>query len=73
METALQSLTTEKNKRSSSKEMDLDGPEGSLGENNWLLECPEALAALDRGIAQSKLEPGVEMSFLQYADLEIED
>jgi len=55
------------------QEIDLDGPEGSLGENNWLLRCPEARAAVEQGIAESKLGLGVKMSFLEYADLEIED
>ena len=73
METTVQTLTTEKAKRISPKEIDMDGPEGSLGENNWLLKCPEARAAVEQGIAESKLGLGVKMSFLEYADLEIED
>lgn len=52
---------------------DLNGPEGSLGENNWLLRCPEARASLERGLAEAAAGQGVEMSFLQYASLEIED
>ena len=55
------------------EQQDLNGPEGSLGENNWLLRCPEARASLERGLAEAAAGQGVEMSFLQYASLEIED
>lgn len=55
------------------KKLDMNGPAGSRGKNNWLFRCPEAMAALDRGLAESKLGLGVEMDFSQYADLKIEE
>lgn len=55
------------------EQQDLNGPEGSLGENNWLLQCPEARVSVERGLADAAAGRGVEISFLQYAAPESED
>ncbi len=39
----------------------------------WLYNNPEALADVKRGLADSAVGRGVKMSFLEYADSDIDD
>ncbi len=41
--------------------------------DNWLDRSPEALADVQRGLADSAAGRGVKMSFLEYADVEIDE
>ncbi len=42
-------------------------------QDNWLDHSPEALAAVQRGLAESAAGRGVKMSFLKFANAEIDD
>lgn len=42
-------------------------------QDNWLDRSPEALAAVQRGLADSAAGRGVKMSFLEFADADIDD
>ena len=42
-------------------------------QEKWLYENPEALDAVKRGLADSAAGRGVKMSFLEYADSDIND
>ena len=44
-----------------------------LEQDNWLDHDPEALAAVQRGLADSAAGRGVKMSFLKFADAGIND
>ncbi|MDQ2801011.1 MAG: hypothetical protein M3Y13_15365 [Armatimonadota bacterium] len=45
----------------------------SAEQEQWLLNNPEALAAVKRGLADSAAGRGVKMSFLEFADNDLED
>lgn len=49
------------------------GPDFSIDHEKWLYENPEALAAVKRGLADSAAGRGVKMSFLEFADLDINE
>lgn len=53
---------------------DLQTKNGTAPEqDNWLDHSPEALAAVQRGLADSAAGRGVKMSFLEFADANIDD
>lgn len=72
-----QTLPTHKTKEGGARQYSRPVPtapkEDSTGQDNWLNHSPEALADVQRGLADSAAGRGVKMSFLEFADAEIDE
>ena len=72
-----QTLPTHKAKTGGARQYSRPVPtapqEDSIGQDNWLDRSPEALAAVQRGLVDSAAGRGVKMSFLEFADADIDD